>query len=477
MPQFCLFDPALVGAAGHHADFARHVLDAAEVAGWVPALAGHRNCQIETCGRWPVRRVFRDGLWTPQAGHSGLRLAGYAVSACRRAPRWAKALGFGCEQFRDAWRARRFADDVSRILGDLVPGADDLMFVPNATGVEVLGLASLLKSSPSACRPTWHLEFRFDLPAWGAAPPGQGPAVNRLAQAIRTLRTGPAGDRIFCYTDTDDLTASYTALNGGPFATLPIPVDPDVAPRQSAHRRESSKEAQPLVVAYIGDARVEKGFAMLPALIERVWHDLVEPGHVRFVIQANCRSGRGERAARAAHRMLERFPSPQVELLRQPLCADEYRAQLLAAHVLVLPYLASEYAARSSGVMSEALAAGIPTIVPAATWLAAQLHENLRCCGAVSGRPTSARDNHDAKSVCVTTEPAKIPCGAVGAIFDNGPAGLALALREIATHFFHYRQTALAFAERWRPMHHPQRLVEQLSRGAQRSAGRHRPAA
>jgi glycosyltransferase involved in cell wall biosynthesis len=428
MSRFILADQSLVNLGGHHYEFAQNVLSAARERGETPVLASHRNCSLTHCGPFPIRPTFRDGLWTHQAGSRGLKWLSYAVSALRRGGRFAEPLAARAARNRDRWRARRFAEDARELVESLAVAEDDLVFIPNATLAEVVGMTELLRRVPAARRPSWHLEFHLPaFPDGARHDADRCPAVRELRAALRQLRRAAENSPLRLYTDTDLLTAQYRALAAGDFETLPIPVDPIYRPAADDAARRGGG---PLRFAYVGDARVEKGYPQLPEMIRGVWDELVAPGHVQFVIQSNCRNARGERGALAAREELARFPAPQVQLLTEPLGTDEYRSLVLESDALLLPYDPQTYEARSSGILSEALAAGKPVIVPRGTWMAAQV-------------------------------PA-----AVGVVHPAGPAGMAAAVRRMAAEFASFRAAARAFSGDWSARHDPRRLVARLRQSA-----------
>ena len=69
---------------------------------------------------------------------------------------------------------------------------------------------------------------------------------------------------------------------------------------------------------------------------------------------------------------LKRLPRAWVELIEQPPDAAAFRRALEATDLLLLPYQAEVYRRRSSGLLVQAMALGIPTVVPEETWLAAK---------------------------------------------------------------------------------------------------------
>jgi hypothetical protein len=93
---------------------------------------------------------------------------------------------------------------------------------------------------------------------------------------------------------------------------------------------------------------------------------------VCFVFQSNYNVVPGEPEAVIALSQLSRYPPEQVELHTSTLSSAQYRKILLSADIMLLPYREDLYYARSSGVLIEALAAGIPVVAPATSWLAKQ---------------------------------------------------------------------------------------------------------
>jgi hypothetical protein len=130
-------------------------------------------------------------------------------------------------------------------------------------------------------------------------------------------------------------------------------------------------------VTYLGDARKEKGYQHLPSVIEALWNDYVKTGRVQFSIQSNYNTPSGEAETVVARAQLEALDPAAVEIVHGPLASDDYLHLLLSAHVVLAPYDRDSYYARSSGILAEALSAGIPVIVPAGTWMARQFADEV----------------------------------------------------------------------------------------------------
>src|SRR5262249_5083545 len=133
----------------------------------------------------------------------------------------------------------------------------------------------------NSSKATWHILFRHQLFSWEGGS-SASEALRPLRGACYQLQRAIAGHRVYFYTDTDALTAQYNSLQIFSLATLPIPI----AEQYHQPRPQDSKH-KPLQIAYVGDARPEKGYQHLPKIVEDLWAKYVAPGKVDFAIQSN----------------------------------------------------------------------------------------------------------------------------------------------------------------------------------------------
>jgi len=260
--------------------------------------------------------------------------------------------------------ARQFADEIDRALHIGKRDTGDIVFIPNATAAELRALALLRARRSKKGDLHWAFLFRrpvFDGYAHDYQRQGEAARLHRL-QFAALKRVAPDA-RVSFHTDTNELTAQYDRLGVYRFSTLPVPVDPALAQRpKQAH--------QPLVIGYIGDARDEKGYQHLPRLISHLDREQGTSRPVKFLLQSNFNVPDGEPETRHAKRLLQHVRSDLVELVEGPLDQKEYAALARRIDILLIPYAAHHYSARSSGVLAEAIAAGIPAIAPARTSMA-----------------------------------------------------------------------------------------------------------
>lgn len=264
--------------------------------------------------------------------------------------------------------AQCFAADLIRGLGKDWDPEESLIFVPNATPAELEGLVLLQRYGHAATRSHWA--FLFRRPIFGGLPDGyleQAESVRRHRVELARLKAAAPDLRVSFYCDTEELTAQYNFLGVYPFATLPVPVD-----RIKGARQRGQAGRRPLVIGYLGDARDEKGFQHLPALVASfaAHRRATAPAPVRFLFQANFNTPVGEPGSRYARHVLSSHEPHFVELVDGPFDSREYLGLLARMDIVLLPYSTEQYVARSSGVLMEALAAGLPVLAPSSSWMA-----------------------------------------------------------------------------------------------------------
>ena len=275
--------------------------------------------------------------------------------------------------FLRAWRHQRsvtaFARDTRALLRELQPRAADLVFIPTLSEADLSGLIRCFRAEPVSREPSWHLLFRRDIysgreHAYGASR-DEAERIRRslLRESLIDLVINLASHQVRVYTDTDRLTDQYNRLNTFEFATLPIPVN-------RAFRPHAQVRQPPLKVTYLGDARSEKGYHLLPQIVDAMQPEL-EAGLVRFAFQSNFAFSEPEADAAVvvARTQLRVHRHERAQLYERALTTDQYAELLTSSDLLLIPYDPDRYYARSSGVLVEALSAGIPVIVPAGSWM------------------------------------------------------------------------------------------------------------
>lgn len=268
-------------------------------------------------------------------------------------------------------KAKLFAADTLDLLRDLKPEEGDIIFIPTLGVPEMVGLTEVWDRYPDALQASYHLLFRrnlYDGREWQY--PDQDELLTPLRNAFLAFRSRMSAARVFFYTDTEELTKQHERVSSLPFHTCPIP-------HTESPSLQVASPDKPLQLVYLGDARAEKGYHYFPALVEDLRRDFLAPGRVQFKIQSNYNIPKGESEAVVARCLLQGIGDEGVTLFLDPLPSEQYRAVLREADLLILPYDRDNYHARSSGVLIEALTAGIPVVAPAASWLGRQFADSV----------------------------------------------------------------------------------------------------
>lgn len=259
-----------------------------------------------------------------------------------------------------------FGWELRGALADLRAGPRDIVLVHTLGFRELLDLlAFVCAREPDAAHPTLHVLLRYD-PAPLAA------VIGTYRPYFDRIRTSPTLARsVRFHADTERLAATFSHLTGVAFLHAPIPFDQ--AHLRAALADPTPPAGDPLRVLYLGDARLEKGYTDLPAAVASLWADLVGPGRIRFVIQSNFNTPGGEPGVLSAQQQLAAYGDRRVRLLPEALDAPAYYRHLAEADIALIPYDAARYRERSSGVLVEAMAAGLPVVTSAGSWMETQV--------------------------------------------------------------------------------------------------------
>ena len=417
--RFLIIDQSLCSFQGHHFEYDVSVAEAAERAGWEPIIFAHKSLsrEAEPSGI----RVVRAFTSTDQPRRGALRSGSTSWPPAIVMDRLLRAVGAVWSlQARGAGAGQGFTEELANLLGCSGLQENDIILLHTLHVWQLERVLRLLEALPEIDLPSFHIVLRRDV---GEALTANANGMGLKACLERFYTSDLYPRHVHFYTDTERLTAQYDAVSTIRFRTLPIPFRHELVDR-AAGTAKSRDDAIKHVV-YLGDARPEKGYLYLPDLIAGLWQGYAQPGKVRFTIQSNFNVPDGERGALDARRRLAQFPDDVVTLITEPLSPKDYYRLLTDADIVVLPYNANRYAARSSGVLAEALSAGKVVVAPSGTWMAAQLD------------------------------------WARGRTF-NDPAGLSAAVASAIDHFDALSTAAKVYAQRWRHKHSPEVLMSVL---------------
>lgn len=166
------------------------------------------------------------------------------------------------------------------------------------------------------------------------------------------------------YSDSKLLAEHYRGFLNAPVQTMPIPHLPDFQSKVLPMGGEK------IVVAVLGNARAEKGFGDIVEAIKIL--AFKEGCKFEFHIQVN---NPDEDAAPHVGNLYD-VRSIEIHTYENALTEGEYASILERCQVVLAPYHAEVYEARTSGVLVEAIASAKIAIVTERTWLATELQEH-----------------------------------------------------------------------------------------------------
>ncbi len=360
-PRFILLDHSLKDLGGHHYSYAQSVLQAAEQAGFTPVLATHRNFRQRAAfdARWAVHPVFA------HASYSRYTLDKQALSP-RQQFSPPQGLWQRLRRRYINWRRERiaqaFAEGCARLFASVPLQPDDHVFVATASELDLAGLAKFLRHGDAPASGRWHLQFHFGI-FKGRDPDYAPQAAAGLAmrESLATALHGLDHLRLSFYCTTEALTRQYQLLNVARFATLPYPVHQLFSTPQPLRLTP-----RPARIACLGHSRREKGYSHLPQLLGGL-REYLNTGRARLVLQTRNATD-CERLAAAA-----RLDLAAIEPAPAGLDLQHYAGLVRGSDIGVLLYSGERYYDRCSGVLLEMLVAGVPVVVPAASWLSEQI--------------------------------------------------------------------------------------------------------
>lgn len=185
------------------------------------------------------------------------------------------------------------------------------------------------------------------------------PTAALARQGLRRLHKAAQG-RLRLVADSEELAAEYREATGLDVAYVPIPhMVPEAILEAGAIRRAGRPR-----IGYFGESREEKGFGLMMEAAEALGGE----SGMEFVVQRYVRNGYETGGAGWAARGSER-----VRILEGVLDREEYYREFLACDAVVLPYRLDRYAARNSGILTDALAVGIPVLTTRGSWMEKQV--------------------------------------------------------------------------------------------------------
>jgi glycosyltransferase involved in cell wall biosynthesis len=282
--------------------------------------------------------------------------------------------------------AGRTQEDL-QALGPFTPA--DLLYVNSIQPAQLMALAGFVQNVPANARPrivaelgtapgldfAWHddrLQFQPKDPRYDA----KG-VLYRFA-ATHLAASGPSEPILVTFHPT--CSAIYTHLLGRPVHTLPLP-------HQASCRMAPKRDK--VTVGVLGHQRADKGYHLVPEIAASLLeaqpdlHILVHNGAPGYMHEVQA-AMRGLAAT-----------EPRITVDERVADLDLWDSLLLSCDVVLCPYHPPSYTGAYSAIVGEAIARGLPLVVPAASTLARTLAD--------FGHPGEAFSGFETAPIVATT--------------------------------------------------------------------------
>ena len=264
----------------------------------------------------------------------------------------------------------RFAEELLVFLGRHSIGAGDYVYLHMPIPTLIIGVLQIVATSLLEDLPLFLIRIcsTDDSFRWHEI---------RLTSCIRSI--GGLGvarrNRIRVFVESLPLRHHFENATGVSLPVLLNPVVRELAlARLAVEKLWRQSKGSSITFGYFGEARQEKGFHLLPKIIEGLVRRY-GPHRVRFLVQTSATRQNDTDQTRAARHELQLLAETHkaggtIMLLdNSPDMSSYYRA-LAKCDAVLMPYDPSAYSVRGSGVALEGLVLGLPIVVSQSTDMA-----------------------------------------------------------------------------------------------------------
>lgn len=344
--RFVYIDPSLQGNVGHHANVCRLI---------TYEIAKH-NLDIEI---YAYERI-EAGLQNELKAVPLFRWNAYSSPYCAndRLAGWIRDF--------ELVSGDTFAD-LSKIDSNFA--FDDIVYFSQAMPAQLRAIIQWAEQMEPSSRPWIFVEFATE-PGVEVSRNGElvtivNPFVDSRGVLYRhaaSYLTDELCKRLIMGTYDQEISRLFGLLIQRKVMHFPLP-QRRVIPIRKRHKNET------LTIGILGHQREDKGYQLVPLIAERL---LAERADVRLLVQ-NGASWQMP-AAQAQLKSLAAI-NFKLELDEQPADLIKWSDLLERSDLIVCPYSPSRFASAYSSVASEAIANGIPLVVPKGTTMAVLLNE------------------------------------------------------------------------------------------------------
>lgn len=404
--RFIVADHGLEKVVGHHYETSKLFAETAAQNGFRPVVLAYRGCELPQISEdFAFVPFFRNGLYGSQVKTQAAssRLATLTSSVARSAmfafnkllhtfsrlttkstgtaskARGSKTAKRPAGTFqRPLSRIKRLlrenyyvedepdllAEDFNRCLLDYELTSQDIILVHTASAKTLCSVASALRWVPLNSCPVFHIRVLYDD---DINPEGSGITLHDAF--LRLKSTQLLNKRVFVHAETGTMQSRLQEIGFSDVLLIP-PVVLALEPKRS----KSVKRDEPVTLLYLGEARAEKGFHLLPDLVRNLlgspsgpdWKLVVQVSTFQAVIPPEIRSAIGE---------LVHFDDDRIKLIEGDLSTERMAELRRDADIILMPYARSAYRRRGSGIFVAALTEGKGLVVRSGTSMSFALAE------------------------------------------------------------------------------------------------------
>ena len=196
-------------------------------------------------------------------------------------------------------------------------------------------------------------------------------------------------DNIQYLTDSRNLTEEYSR-----FSEINLAPGPVMAKTHINEKRILTERKGEICLSYLGAARSDKGFYLLPDLVDKILSS--SKYKLKINIQASLPGTKyiDKKCGQAIEKLkLISNRNNNLKLHLEQLTDEKYNDLLLTTDIMLLPYTGVTYKVQTSGVLIESMANGIPCIVPNNSWMEEELKKTK---GGISCNVESKKELYNA---------------------------------------------------------------------------------
>ena len=371
-------DHTLKDYQGHSFEYCKSVREITMAKGWKVTSLGTSLLEPEVEKELKALKFFAHGFFHDFALHTII----YQFPG--------RLQEFLCSRWNYRQHSNSLFTDLCKLLPDCNNTEPVLILFPTFSFNDIIGITrfaeKLASSSNTQIAMVQHFTSRpnFDKDRF----------PHRLySHSLNYLSQSPAKNRINLFADSKDLADEYKFYIDKPFKVLPIPHT-----QYSSEQPSIKTPSKKLVIGYLGDARINKGFHMIPETIKNVISSLGSDT-VHWEIQANIRKHQEWQTVQAVN-LLKTMPT--IKLHEAAMDTDSYHKLMADIDIFMLPYTLENYHSQTSGVFSEIRGLGKVSVVTKGTWMAGEIKNNG---GGMLCTPEDSKSLADAIIECVEAYP------------------------------------------------------------------------